>query len=51
LAQGSVQRALADLTSGESPPVPLKERAKRWRDSADDWVIMVAAMITEYQCP
>jgi len=24
---------------------------KRWRDTADDWVTVVAAMITDYQCP
>ncbi len=50
LAQGSVQRALLDLSS-ESPPASLAERAKRWRETADDWVIVVAAMITDYQCP
>jgi hypothetical protein len=51
LAQGSIQRALGDLGGGEPPPDALKERAKRWRDSADDWVTVVAAMITDYQCP
>ena len=50
LAQGSVQRALLDLSS-ESLPVSLVERATRWRETADDWVIVVAAMITDYQCP
>ena len=50
LAQGSVQRALLDLSS-ESSPVSLVERATRWRETADDWVIVVAAMITDYQCP
>jgi len=49
-AQGSVQRALLDLSS-ESPPGSLMERAKRWRETADDWIIVVAAMITDYQCP
>jgi hypothetical protein len=51
LAQGSVQRALGDLAGGESPPDALRERASRWRDTADDWVTVVAAMITDYQCP
>jgi hypothetical protein len=50
LAQASVQRALLDLSS-ESPPVSSVERAKHWRETADDWVIVVAAMITDYQCP
>jgi hypothetical protein len=50
LAQGSVQRAQLDLSS-ESLPVSLVERATRWRETADDWVIVVAAMITDYQCP
>jgi hypothetical protein len=50
LAQGSVQRALLDLSS-ESPPAALVERATRWRETADDWVIVVAAMHTDYQCP
>ena len=49
LAQGSVQRALLDLSS--ESPVSLVERATRWRETADDWVIVVAAMITDYQCP
>ena len=51
LAQGSVQRALSDLSGGDAPQAALNERAKRWRDTADDWVTVVAAMITEYQCP
>ncbi len=51
LAQGSVQRALLDLAGGSAPPPPLLERAKRWRETADDWVTVVSAMITDYQCP
>jgi hypothetical protein len=51
LAQGSVQRALSDLSGGDAPQGALNERAKRWRDTADDWVTVVAAMISEYQCP
>ena len=51
LAQGSVQRALADLSSAQPPQAALRERAMRWRDTADDWVTVVAAMISEYQCP
>ncbi len=51
LAHGSVQHALADLAQETPPPAPLVERAKRLRESADDWVIVVASMITDYQCP
>jgi hypothetical protein len=51
LAQGSVEHALSDLGQDSPPPTPLLERAKRWRDGANDWVIVVASMITEYQCP
>lgn len=51
LAQSTVQRALSDLSGGETPQGQLNERAKRWRDTADDWVTVVAAMIGEYQCP
>ena len=50
LAQGSVQRAQLDLSS-ESAPASLAERAQRWRETAEDWVVVVAAMITDYQCP
>ena len=51
LAQGSVQHALSDLAAGDSPPEALIERAKHWRETADDWVTVVAAMIADYQCP
>jgi hypothetical protein len=51
LAQGSVQHALSDLAQEPPPTVPLAERAKRWRETADDWVTVVASMITDYQCP
>lgn len=51
LAQGSVQHAISDLAGVAAPPAALTERAKRWRDTADDWVTVVAAMITDYQCP
>jgi len=51
LAQGSVEHALSDLAQESPPPSPLLERATRWRSSADDWVIVVASMITDYQCP
>jgi hypothetical protein len=50
LAQGSVQHALSDLATGDSPPEALG-RAKHWRETADDWVTVVAAMIVDYQCP
>jgi len=51
LAQTSVQHAMSDLSGGEVPPTALMERVKRWREAADDWVTVVAAMITDYQCP
>jgi hypothetical protein len=51
LAQGSVQHALSDLSVEVPPPAPLVERVNRWRETADDWVTVVAAMITDYQCP
>ena len=51
LAQGSVQHALSDLTAGDHAPEALMERSKRWRQTADDWVIVVAAMVADYQCP
>lgn len=51
LAQGSVQHALSDLTQDSDPPAPIVERAKRWRETADDWMTVVASMITDYQCP
>jgi hypothetical protein len=52
LAQGSVQHALLDLAAGDpAPPEALRERVIRWRETADDWVTVVAAMITDYQCP
>ena len=51
LAQASVQRALTDLSGGDAPQGALNERAKRWRDTTDDWVTVVAARISDYQCP
>ena len=51
LAQGSMQHALSDLAQEPPPPAPLVERAKRWRETADNWVTVVAAMLTDYQCP
>lgn len=53
LAQGSVQQALSFLVpvSEESAPAPLAERTRRLRATADDWVIVVASMIADYQCP
>lgn len=51
MAQGSVQHALADLAPDSAPPTPLVERAKRWRETADDWTTVLASMITDYQCP
>jgi hypothetical protein len=51
MAQGSVEHALSELRQDSPPPPSLTQRAKRWRDSADDWVIVVASMITDYQCP
>jgi len=53
LAQASVQQALSLLVpvSDKDVPPSLKERRKRFREAADDWVIVVASMITDYQCP
>ncbi|HEY7129719.1 MAG TPA: hypothetical protein VH332_08610 [Nitrospira sp.] len=51
LAQGSVQHAVADLAAGDFTPEELRERVTRWRQAADDWVTVVAAMIVDYQCP
>lgn len=51
LAQGNVEHALSDLGQDSPPPPSLLERANRWRASADDWVIVVASMITDYRCP
>jgi len=54
LAQSSVQQAISQLklvVEGNNVAAPLIERAKRLRDNADDWVIVVASMITDYQCP
>jgi hypothetical protein len=51
LAQGSVQHALADFAGAGPPPDALLGQAKRWRETAEDWVTVVAAMITDYQCP
>jgi hypothetical protein len=51
LAQGSIQHALSDLVQDTSDPAPLAERAKQLRETAEDWVIVVASMITDYQCP
>ncbi len=53
LAQGSVQQSLAILgpLAENQPPPPLAEKAKHLRSAADDWVIVVASMITDYQCP
>jgi hypothetical protein len=51
LAQGSVQHALSDLAVEAPRSSALVERVKQWRGTADDWVTVVAAMITEYQCP
>lgn len=51
LAQGSVQHAISELAGVTAPPAALTEQIKRWHDTADDWVTVVAAMITDYQCP
>ena len=51
LAQGNVQHAINDLTGVAVPTPALLERAKGWRETAEDWVTVVAAMITDYQCP
>jgi hypothetical protein len=51
LAQANVRHAITDLTGVPAPTPALLERATRWRENADAWVTVVAAMITDYQCP
>ncbi len=53
LAQGSLDHAIEDLRQQASPPpTPLiEDRAKQWRESADNWVVILSSMITDYQCP
>lgn len=54
LAHSSVQQALTQLklvAEGSAVPRFVAERADRLRSHADDWVIVVASMITDYQCP
>jgi len=50
LAQGSMEHALSDLGHDNPPPASLAERARRWRDSTDNWAIVVSSMIADYQC-
>ena len=50
LAQGSVNHALTDLEPESPPPDSLTDHAKQWRESADDWAVVVASMIIDYQC-
>lgn len=53
LAQGAVQQSLAILgpLTETPPPPPLASKAAQLRSAADDWVTVVASMITDYQCP
>ncbi len=53
LAHGSVQQALSTLKPlSEEPVLPtILDRAKQLRGVADDWVVVLASMISDYQCP
>lgn len=53
LAQGSAQQALAQLAAvpQEQLSAKLKDQARGFRQTADDWAVVVASMITDYQCP
>ncbi|SLM50012.1 conserved exported protein of unknown function [Nitrospira japonica] len=51
LAQGSLQQALVLLVPDEQAPADVRERTKKLREAADDWVTVVASMISDYQCP
>ncbi|BCA53977.1 conserved exported protein of unknown function [Nitrospira sp. KM1] len=51
LAQTSVQQALSLLEPMSDNASPLVEPVKQLHATADDWVIVLASMITDYQCP
>lgn len=51
LAESSLHRAQADLSSEAPPPTFLADHAKQWREAADSWSTVVASIIGEYQCP
>ncbi len=51
LAQGSLQQALSLLVPEEQAPADVREHTKKLREAADDWDTVVAAMISDYQCP
>jgi hypothetical protein len=51
LAQGNVSQATSLLGQDENVSGPLGDRAARLRATADDWVTVIASMVSEYQCP
>ncbi|HEU4683793.1 MAG TPA: hypothetical protein VFS39_04755 [Nitrospira sp.] len=53
LAEAAAQQAVSLLSRGfdEQLAAPLKDQAHGLRQSADDWVVVLASMITDYQCP
>jgi len=51
LAQNSLQQALSLLVPDEQAPADIWEHTKNLREAADDWVTVVASMISDYQCP
>lgn len=51
LAQGNVNHATSLLGPDGNLTGPLADRAARFRATADDWVTVIASMVSEYQCP
>jgi len=51
LAQGSLQQALSLLVPDEQAPADVREHTKKLRETADDWVTVIASMIGDYECP
>lgn len=50
LAQASLEHAQADLAEESTTPPPPADQTKQWRDTADDWTVVVSSMLTDYQC-
>lgn len=51
LAQGSIQQSLKTLEEpAGAPPESVSARAARLRESAEDWVTVIATMTSEYRC-
>lgn len=51
LAQGNVHQATSLLGQDGTLTGPLAERAIHLRATVEDWVTVIASMISEYQCP